>query len=628
MVFSKLLAQHYTQCYKINLSTLPENQYFTFFVWPIIETVIHMGIVERNFFVILCFHFNTNQNFLAMNRFVQLFTKLHVVIVVIALSSNYLNAQELIYYWNFNDNAPAANTNWDQPIPATIGNAEITYTFTEAYSFAGTTINGIDGEVNGGSFAPRGGNEMINNGAHFTMSAPTTGYQDIILSYPTRRTSTGFNTQEVQYTVNGTTWLTKEIIDISGFDNNWVAGQLVTINFSGVSGVDNNPSFAIRIILTGATSAAGNNRFDNIRINGAQPGAVSPPVNLLATAAGPTQIDLSWQPNNDDDTVLLAWSEDGVFGNPAGTYNSGDPITGGGIVLQFNTNTEFSHEDLDPGTTYYYKAWSYDGNEYSIGITANATTIPLPATTALPYNEAFDDDLGECYVYSVSGPTKLWNHNTYEDNGYAQINGFNSGDLELDWLILPGINFNDYENEQMTFETWWRYGEDDDDNYLKLFYSADYPGTGDPTAYTWTELSFTQPDQEQTWAGSGNINLSGINGNMVYIGFKYRYESGKYKWWQVDNISITGDPVGIANHPDNITIGIWPNPATGFVNIEAPVSMTHIIIMNINGAIVKEIPVNAMKTIADVSDLARGYYVVEIQPTNEMAPIHKKLIIH
>ena len=563
-----------------------------------------------------------------MKRLIQLFAKPLAVFAFITLWGSNLSAQELIYYWNFNDNVPGTNTNWGQPISATIGNAQITFTFTEAYSFAGTTINGIAGEVNGGSFAPRGGNDMINNGAHFTISAPTTGYQDIILSYPTRRTSTGFNAQEIQYTVNGTTWQTKELIDISGFDNNWLAGQLITVNFSGISGVDNNPDFAIRIILTGATSASGNNRFDNIRISGAQPGAVSPPTNLTAVAVGPNQINLNWQPNSDDDTVLLAWSEDGVFGNPAGTYNSGDPITGGGIVLLFSTNNNFPHEDLDPGTTYYYKAWSYDGSDYSIGITANATTMPLPATTTLPYNETFDDNLGECYVYSVSGPSKFWNYGTYEGNGYAQMNGFNSGDLETDWLILPGINFNDYENEQMAFETWWRYGEDDDNNYLKLFYSADYPGTGDPSSYNWTELSFTQPGQEQTWVGSGNINLSGINGNMVYIGFKYRYESGNYKWWQVDNISITGDPVGTRNNFDVLNATLWPNPASGIVNIAAPANIGQIRIFNAAGVIVKEIMLNTMKAAVDVSNLTRGYYIVEIQSDIKMVPIRTKLIIY
>ncbi|MBE0661501.1 MAG: PKD domain-containing protein [Bacteroidales bacterium] len=479
-----------------------------------------------------------------MRKKVLLFNKITFIAFILLLGSNIAKSQQLLYYWNFNDNVPPTNANWAQPIPSQIGGAQISYTFTEAFSFAGTTFNGIEGEVNGGSLSPRGGVDNINNGESFTMSIPTTSYENIGLSYATRRTSTGFTTQEVQYTTNGSTWQTKQIIDISGFDNNWLANQVITLDFTGDAGVNNNPNFAIRIIVTGSTSSAGNNRFDNIKITGLQPGAVLPPANLNAEAVSTSQISLDWDLNSNNNDVLLAWSADGVFGNPTGTYSVGAPITGGGTVLYFGSATSINHSGLAAGTTYYYKAWSKSGSDYSTGITASETTFPDPATTTLPYTETFDADLGNCYVYSVSGPTKFWNYATFSGNGFAQSNGFNSGDLEEDWLILPGINLNDYINEVLTFETWWRYGTDDVNNYLKLFYSANYPGTGDPTSATWTELAFIQPAIEQTWTGSGNIDLSGISGSMVYIGLKYRYESGSYRWWEVDNLSVTGIPSG------------------------------------------------------------------------------------
>jgi subtilisin-like proprotein convertase family protein len=203
-----------------------------------------------------------------------------ILSAVILFAGNMLYGQQLIAYWNFNDNVPVTNTNWDQPITSTIGNAQITFTFSEAYSYIGTTINGIPEEDEGGSFAPRAGQNLTNNGAYFTMSASTTGYQDIILSYPIRKTSTGFGEHKIEYTVNGTTWLTKEIIDISDFESNWLAEQLVTVNFSDIAGVNNNPDFAIRVILNGATNDLGNNRFDNIRISGAPFEATGLPLNI------------------------------------------------------------------------------------------------------------------------------------------------------------------------------------------------------------------------------------------------------------------------------------------------------------------------------------------------------------
>jgi len=150
----------------------------------------------------------------------------------------------------------------------------------------------------------------------------------------------------------------------------------------------------------------------------------------------------------------------------------------------------------------------------------------------------FDADLGDCYVYSVSGDSKQWIWDSYSGEGFAYMNGYNSGEIEEDWLILPGINLNDYSDEVMSFDTWYNYGTDDVDNYLKLMYSTDYAGYGDPSLATWVEIPYTQPSAAETWASSGIIDLSAISGTSVWIGFKYHYLAGSYRSWEVDNISI------------------------------------------------------------------------------------------
>ena len=181
-----------------------------------------------------------------------------------AITYTYTESQRLLYYWNFNKNVPAENTNWDQPIASLIGNGEITYTFTQAYTLAGTTLNGIDGEVNGGSFAPRGGpNDQENNGRNFVITMPTTGFENIILSYASQRTTTGFNEHRIEYTVDGNMWQLKETID-----NIPSSFGLFSVDFSDIPAANDNPNFAVRIILNGASGAAGNNRFDNIRLEG------------------------------------------------------------------------------------------------------------------------------------------------------------------------------------------------------------------------------------------------------------------------------------------------------------------------------------------------------------------------
>ncbi|MCE1202305.1 MAG: hypothetical protein LWX09_09445, partial [Bacteroidia bacterium] len=109
---------------------------------------------------------------------------------------------------------------------------------------------------------------------------------------------------------------------------------------------------------------------DEIQITGTASNEVT---NFTATAVSQTQIDLGWQGAN----VLLVWSPTASFGTPAnGTaYTAGQTIPGGGTVLYSGTNTNFSHTGLSPATTYYYKAFLVQsGNNYSSGVTANATT--------------------------------------------------------------------------------------------------------------------------------------------------------------------------------------------------------------------------------------------------------------
>src|SRR5690606_22824009 len=90
-------------------------------------------------------------------------------------------AQNTIAYWNFN--IEEFSGNWPQPIAATLGEASITYTFSQAVSFAGTGINGLDNETNGGSFCPQGGAGNENNGRWLVLSLPALTVSEMTLSY-------------------------------------------------------------------------------------------------------------------------------------------------------------------------------------------------------------------------------------------------------------------------------------------------------------------------------------------------------------------------------------------------------------------------------------------------------------
>ncbi len=221
------------------------------------------------------------------------------------------------------------------------------------------------------------------------------------------------------------------------------------------------------------------------------------------------------------------------------------------IDMSLTSGTTYTTDSDIPayanGTIVFYQVYAEDDLGDDNSSPEMSYTVTDPTTTTLPYVEPFDADLGACYPFSVLGATKYWN---WHSDGYAQMNGYDSGETEEDWLVLPGINLDNYSNEVMSFDMWRNYGDQNNDNYLKLLYSTDYPGVGDPTSYTWTELNHSQTPFEDTWMSSGPVDLSAISGTMVYIAFKYNDMPTDYRWWKIDNISI------IESTPVNVTFSV------------------------------------------------------------------------
>lgn len=180
------------------------------------------------------------------------------------------------------------------------------------------------------------------------------------------------------------------------------------------------------------------------------------------------------------------------------------------------------------GTTVYYAIYAEDNEGGSTtSTTRNYTVSPVI------YSETFDSGLGTCSAFSVSGDTKFWIHSA----GVALMNGYNTGEVEEDWLFLPVQNL-DAQDLLLSFDTYKRYGITDENNYLKLYYSTNYTGQGNPTQFTWLPLTFTQPEADMVWTPSGTVDLSNISGDAVYIAFKYSYSVGTYVSWSIDNIKL------------------------------------------------------------------------------------------
>jgi hypothetical protein len=144
--------------------------------------------------------------------------------------------------------------------------------------------------------------------------------------------------------------------------------------------ISSNSTLDITLEFKGLTSGDEGIYLDNIEITTSS-ASVDNPTSFASTTPNSSQNNLSWTQNGDTDNVMVAWNSSATFGTPSGTYTVSDGIVGGGTVIFNADGTSHNHTGLDANTTYYYKAWSVDGsNDYSSGVTTNATTLKAEPT--------------------------------------------------------------------------------------------------------------------------------------------------------------------------------------------------------------------------------------------------------
>jgi hypothetical protein len=163
-----------------------------------------------------------------------------------------------------NDHGPAAGGLTIADFDATVDGNGI---YTLVQSFAGSTVNDLEGAGAGGSFSFVGN---TNNGAKMVFSVPTTGFAGVSVSWTQRGTSTGYNSRVFEYSTDGgSSWT-----DIGAYAGS--AGALgssfttVSLDLSTIAGLNNNSAAAFRITYSGASSTNGNNRLDNFYVQGTE----------------------------------------------------------------------------------------------------------------------------------------------------------------------------------------------------------------------------------------------------------------------------------------------------------------------------------------------------------------------
>ena len=179
--------------------------------------------------------------------------------------------------WNFND----SDLNVDHGSGTLVSNFNI----ANILFAAGTTTNARVGDPAGQSLSLQGGSSTANNGRNITFNVSTLGFANIVVSFATQGTSTGFNSNQFQYSLDGTTFLNfgSPYTPASAFGSVPLVFSLATI-----AGLNNNPNAAFRIIFNGATSSTGTNRLDNFVVEGTAPASVPEPLSAILLLSGLT----------------------------------------------------------------------------------------------------------------------------------------------------------------------------------------------------------------------------------------------------------------------------------------------------------------------------------------------------
>jgi hypothetical protein len=202
-----------------------------------------------------------------------------------------------------------------------------------------------------------------------------------------------------------------------------------------------------------------------------------------------------------------------------------------------------SFSGLDPNTTYYFLIVPYTNSGTFIDY---KTALPIPvafATTPMVVNSVKFDNLtfGNWDTISVASD-KNWFIDTYNNDTYAKISGYQGNVPSEDWLISPALPLDNYSNEALSFITAKNYAGPD----LEVLYSTNYSGNGNPASATWMPLTATLSSGSWAWTPSGSIDLSGIIG-AAYIAFRYTSTATDASTWELDDVVITGNPAGSLN---------------------------------------------------------------------------------
>lgn len=206
-------------------------------------------------------------------------TKALILTAALGLTTLTSHGSQVIAYWNQNSNAlpnggfgfladpdvlPQAADQGSGTL--TVGGGLLAETTTTTggdliynwiRSFGGSDLNAQGSDPSGGSISILGGTDNGNNGSYFQFNFSMLGFQGLEISYDTRRSNAGFDSQTWSWSMNGIVFTDFQVVDD-------ILTTFQTKSLSSLTSLDDASTAFLRVSFDGATGESGNNRLDNI----------------------------------------------------------------------------------------------------------------------------------------------------------------------------------------------------------------------------------------------------------------------------------------------------------------------------------------------------------------------------
>ncbi len=390
------------------------------------------------------------------------------------------------------------------------------------------------------------------------------------------------------------------------------------------------------------SSNSGQVTIDNVVWTAYSGGTLPEPTNYptsFAAANAPYTVNLSWTDATGGQTptayLILASDQNNITAPVDGTPVPDDATLadGHGALNIFQGVQHATFGNLPSNKQFFFKIFPYTNAgtliDYKTGGTPPSAVITTLNTVIIKSINFENLSFGDWIVKNVSGDSTWALDAIHGINGgpCTKMSGYYNSvsNVNEDWLITPAMNFNLYNNENLTFQSAYKYAGP----ALQVMISNDYDGVSNPGDFSWTPLTATWSAGNWVWTPSGNVNVSGTNGTQVYIGFKYTSTATESSTWELDEIVITGEVIiGMEDQPVKSSFTVTPNPATGRCTLRFAGEGTKVVgLVSLVGNTLREQTTTQNSLSFDLGGVPAGIYFVKVSMPESNTTQVSKLIV-